>query len=517
MIDEAFDTEFEARLRATLDEMIPKLVASGIAAAEQGSQETVDVFTTRRATPANGSRRLAVAALAVAATIIGLFMIVGRDTDDVVPGDNSPTASAGEPAWYDLIAPSLPEGFPYVALTFATDAQLFFVAIDPSGGKTLDIRLTSGGYQAGPTTTVDATGAWAETAQGWSVGTPAGLFVEVSCDIGVGGRNYAGTNNRCDLTDAVTSPFTKDDIRAVAKVLATSLTVSIFDQNLGSPSGDPIDIAAATALISAAVPGEVFDDSHFGDGADHIYLAGVGVATGSSSDTLPPLDAVATPAGSTVRILHGVYPPVTVTSDPVTNVYDDATVVSMVGSAGVVVRISTTDLGPDALLTQLARDLVALDPTTAQVGPGATIVTALPQTTTSNLVPAGDTTTTIEACDSGTPPPTIVVINASHVVGTAQWWSDNLAALGQPATFASPMNAVAEEPSSRVLALDGYECLSEFVARYTTGAPAEPATPESLQALVAQPLPAGTAIVVMIGDDNLSNATTGATTTSAAF
>ena len=521
MIDETFDTEFEARLRATLDEMIPKLVASEIAHGEQGSQATVDVLTARRATPASGSRRLAVAALAVAATVLGLFIIVGRDRGDVVPGDNS-ASSVGPPAWYDLIAPSLPERFQSVALTHATDEQLFFVAINPVDGKTLEIQLASGGYTADPTTTVDATGEWVETAHGWSVRTPAGLFVSVTCDIGVGGRDYVGPENYCDLTEGITS-FTKDEVRAVAKALATSLTVSIFGQDLGSPSSDTIDTAEATALIEAAVPGQPISDTDMGKGADHIYDVGAGVGSLSSSDTIPPLDASLPPSGISVRILHGVLPAATVNGEPVINGYQDAAVVSMFGSGGVYVRISITDArpGPESVirLAELARDLISADPTAAQAGSAPTIVAALPTTTTSELpsaatTPAGNTTTTLEACPETNSATLAVVVNASHVDDMGIWWTGLLAASVPTVHFADPLKVVAQSPVSRVLALDGFECNASVVAHLTTGADVEPATRETLQALLAEPVPAGTSIVVIIGNDSLSTAATGATTTS---
>jgi hypothetical protein len=49
MIDEAFDTELEARLRASLDEMIPKLLASAPVTAEPGAQGEGDIMVARRA------------------------------------------------------------------------------------------------------------------------------------------------------------------------------------------------------------------------------------------------------------------------------------------------------------------------------------------------------------------------------------------------------------------------------------------------------------------------------------
>ena len=104
---------------------------------EPGSVIDTHVPMTRRPMSARGSRRIAVAALAVAAMLLGLVLISRRDTGDVVPGEKALASDAGPPAWYDLIAPSLPERFPYLALTFATDAQLFFVAFSPNDGKTL--------------------------------------------------------------------------------------------------------------------------------------------------------------------------------------------------------------------------------------------------------------------------------------------------------------------------------------------------------------------------------------------
>ena len=507
MIDEAFDTKFEDQLRATLDEMIPKLVASEIAAGDDGAQATADVRMTGGATPARRSRRLAVTALAVAATLVGLIVIAKRDTGEVVPGGASPATDAGPPAWYDLIAPSLPERFPYLALTFATDAQLFFVAISPNDGKTLEIHLAAEGYRAEPTASVDSTGQWVETPQGWSVKTPEGLFVSVSCDLGVGGRDYAGPENSCEKTSGLPA-YTKDEIHAVTNALATSIPLSIFDEDLGTATGDSIDTAAATAMISAAVPGQQIAASDLGDGADHIYLIGADVGIGSSSDTLPPLNAPTLPVGTSIRILHGIYPhPPADLSNQVRVIaasYDDAALVWTFGSGGVVVRISTTDTNPASLsrLEQLAQHLIELDPT------------ANPDPTTADTVPAAQTTSTIGVCDQSNPPATVVVVNASEMLDMEIWWTSLLAANVPTIHLADPVKALAQSPVSRVLALDGFDCDASLVAHLTTGTPVEPATAETLQALVDQLLPTGTSIVMVIGDDSLSTAATGSTTTS---
>jgi LysM repeat protein len=520
MIDEAFDTEFETRLRATLDEMIPKLVASEAAGRKQRAESTADELMLRRSTPpARGSRRFALAMLAVAATVLGLIAIARRDTGGLVPGDDSSAADASPPAWYDLIAPSLPERFSNVAFTFANDAQLWFVAINPIEGKTLEIQLSLG-YSTEPPTTVDAAGSWVETAQGWSVGTPAGLFVQVSCNIGVGGRSFVGNQNYCDFTDGIT-PFTKDEIRAVANSLATSLDVSIFGRKLGKPSGDTIDTAKAMALISAAVPGQGIRATDMGKGADHIYDAGVGFGDRSPSDTLPPLDATPPRADTSVRILHGVVPAATVASEPVTDLYgDDAAVVSMFGSGGVYVRISTTDSSPDSvtLLAQLARVLIALDPTSVSTG-SPTVDTNLATTTTLEQpttlsTPAGATTTTLGSCGPSNNPPLAVVVNASHLNKAATLWTNLLAANVPGLLFTDPVNAITQGNASRVMALDGFECSAALVAHFIPGTEVERASLESMQASVAGTLPVGTSIVVIIGDDNLSDVTPGVTTTS---
>ena len=233
MIDEAFDTELEDRLRATLAEMIPKLVASSTVVDDRGLPAAVDVIVQARPTPARRSRRTAAAALAVAATLLGLIVIAQRYNDRTTP--SSPATDDGPPPWYDTIAPLLPERFPYVALTLATDVQMWFVAIGPSDGKALEIQLASQGYSAGPTTSVDATGEWSASAQGWSVRTPAGLFVSVTCDIGVGGRDFVGPTNYCDMASGVL-PYTMAEIRSLTNTLATSLSLSIFDQKLGRPT-----------------------------------------------------------------------------------------------------------------------------------------------------------------------------------------------------------------------------------------------------------------------------------------
>ncbi len=375
MIDEDFDTEFETRLRITLSEMIPKLAASTNALDDQ-LVHPADLVIPLQAKSSRRVRRLVVAVLAVAATVLGLTVIARRDADELSPADTSPVSNDRPPQWYELIRPSLPDRFSHVALTLATDSQLWFVAISPGDAKTLEIQLAAGGYSTEATTTVDVTGEWVETAQGWSVKTPAGLFVSVACDVGARGRDFAGPPNYCDM--ASTGAFGKAEIRAVVNALATSLTTSVFDQPVGTPQSETIDASAATALIAAAVPDQqLIGDTDWGQGgSDHIY--------DFAKDPARP--------DTSVRIVQGVYPPPPLTDQTAWALYDDAGALWVFGSGGVGIRISTTDPRPESMtrLDQLARDILKLSPAAPSEN--------LPLTT------VGQTTTTIAVtlpCETG--------------------------------------------------------------------------------------------------------------------
>lgn len=524
------ERELGPQLQRAFDAIIPTDAArfadqrDAVSTTDATTEEVALTDESHSLTTRSIRRRMLGVAAAVVVVLAGGVALSRRDASPATdPGNNSSSTDAGPPAWYGLIAPSLPERFQSVALTFATDEQMWFVAINPIDGKTLEIQLASGGYSAEPTTTVDATGDWVETAQGWSVRTPAGLFVSVSCNIGLGGRDFVGTTNYCDFTSGI-PPFTKDDIRAVANSLATTFDVSIFDGNLGEPSGDAIDTAEARfilsdamALVATALPSQQISATDLGNGADHIY--NVGPAASSPSDTLPAAGTEAD-VNTSIRILHGVRPSVTVASEPVINGYVDATVVSMFGAGGVYVRITTTDPSPASVtaLEQLARDLIRADPTAIQaasptINPNLVTTTTADQPTAANT-PAGNTTTTLEPCPGDSSAPLVVVVNASRVDGTAKWWTNLLSSNLPTVNFADPMSAIDQAPTSRVFGLNGFECSIALVSDLTTGT-ADAVTIESLQALVAEPLPNGTSIVVVIGNDNLSNATTGVTTTSA--
>jgi hypothetical protein len=122
------------------------------------------------------------------------------------------------------------------------------------------------------------------------------------------------------------------------------------------------------------------------------------------------------------------------------------------------------------------------------------------------------TTPSTIACDQTAAAATVVVANASHGNGVATTWRGLLAATVPNASFADAVNAVAPEPFSRVLALPGFECPASQIASFVGGG-FEAATGETLQSLVTSPLPAGTSIVVLVGDDMMEPAAGGSTTT----
>jgi hypothetical protein len=127
------------------------------------------------------------------------------------------------------------------------------------------------------------------------------------------------------------------------------------------------------------------------------------------------------------------------------------------------------------------------------------------------------TTTTASFCDSSGALPIAVVANASRVNDTATSWTNSLGVNVVDVHFADPVKAVARADHSRVVALSSFDCEATKIAKYTTGTSVDFVTADELQALVLGPLPSGTSIVVLIGNDNLSQATTGATTTSNGF
>ncbi|MCU1360817.1 MAG: hypothetical protein JWN99_2106, partial [Ilumatobacteraceae bacterium] len=215
MIDEAIDSELEARLRATYHEMVPKLVDGLVLPNDDvwidaGTEELLVAATPRALPPRRG---LVAAGLLVAATIVGLVVVAQRDRDQSTPTDVSTDVSTsveGEPTWYQLMRPLIPERFAYASLVMREPTEIQVVGVGASDGKALEVTLRSDKPASSqPTTTViDDLGYWAETPQGWQVHVAeSGLTVIVTCDIGARGRDFAGPPNYCDMES--TGAFTK--------------------------------------------------------------------------------------------------------------------------------------------------------------------------------------------------------------------------------------------------------------------------------------------------------------------
>ena len=370
MIDHAFvadaDPELEARLRVALEEMIPKLVADNAPAhaafaPTAGSRavaplDVVALAAARRRRP----RRLIAAALTAAVMLFGLVVIARRAAEAPAPHDAASSTAA--PAWYSLIRASIPPRFTSIAATLATGQQRWFVAVDPAVGKSLEIRVEAGFYSTAAPTTVDAIGTWVQTPQGWSVRTPTGLLVTVACDIGARGREFPGPPNYCDT--ASTAPFTSLEIRATAAALATTVTDALF-ATPPPPSITPTPTTEVASMIASVVPGQhLVSDIDWGNpGTDHLY--DFAVAGGSGA-------AAATP-GTSVRVLHGLYPAPAPTGKASWALYGDAAAFWVFGPSGTAIRISTTDPSPESLtrLEALARSLAGLDPAAASDHPAS--------------------------------------------------------------------------------------------------------------------------------------------------
>ncbi|MCU1388377.1 MAG: hypothetical protein JWL72_1715 [Ilumatobacteraceae bacterium] len=344
MIDEVFDARLEARVRVALDVMIPQLVAAPVQAADL--DVVADGIGVRLATDRSprGGRGVILAMLAAAAVVTGLFVIVRRAADEPVPTMSAP---APADAWLAAVRPAVPERFSSMALTLATEQQLWIVAVDPSTGKSLEIRLADGGYATGTPTTVDAVGAWVETPQGWSVQTPAGMQVVVACDVGARGREFPGPPNYCDMPS--TGPFTKAEVRDVASALATTATPEVFAGAVVPSSPNAVDSVAIARAAAAAVPGQPQSgDLQWGQrGADEIFDFGTDLAQPDTS----------------IRIVRGLTPAPIPSDPPSLALYDDAAAFWMFAPGGIGVRVSTTDPHPDSLirLEALARQVIELE------------------------------------------------------------------------------------------------------------------------------------------------------------
>ena len=367
MIDEAVRPELEALLRATFDEMIPKLVS----ARPDGAETPVaDLLVVRRAA---GRRRrslprFAVAGVVAAAAVVGLVAVATRDAGRSSSTDSGPTDPNGVPVWYQLLRPVLPQRFDHAALTLVTDDQVWFVAIDKTDGKALEIQLSLDVPDLMSVIDQDSTGRWEETPQGYRVVTPDLMLVTVSCDIGARGLDFAGPPNYCDM--ASSGAFTKPEIRAVAVAVADAFDKTVFESGIGTPEPTTTDADRVKGLIAAAVPGQhMIGDTDYGP-ADRVFDYSV-------NDVRPY---------TSVRTVQGVYPrPAAI--EPISGaLYDSGAAFWVVTPDGLAVRVSSwiTDPEPVMRLQQLALDIAGQPE--AATPPTSTVVV----TTTSAELAADD-------------------------------------------------------------------------------------------------------------------------------
>lgn len=355
MIDEHLDREVEELLRATLAEMIPAAHTAARPTVPTRDAATTDGPWVVSATDAPRSMRsrplrLGVAAAAIIVLCVGGLAVIGEHRRDqpAQPSGVGAAPSSDEPTWYPLLRDALPERFRHVALTQVTDQQAFFVAISPDDGKALEIQLATGGYSTRSPTDVDVDVEWVQLPQGWSVRTPAGLFVSVTCDIGVRGRDFAGPPNYCDMTSA--GELTSADIRSVVTKLAQSAPADSIGPALGAPVPAALDEATVTAMIAALDPARAL----IGD-------------TTWAADRILDYAPSSTRPETSVRLVSGVYPPATKPRWDY-SLYEDAAAFWRFTSDGRALRISTIDTAVEALDALDAVATAIIGPSTVDAG-----------------------------------------------------------------------------------------------------------------------------------------------------
>ncbi|MDO8391657.1 MAG: hypothetical protein Q7V57_14340 [Actinomycetota bacterium] len=246
-------TDLERRLRVTFDEMIPQLIE------QVGVVDVVDAPPVGRrwvTHEVRDRRWVGVGALAVAACVVAIAFVVGRDDRSGTIGgtDTTVASTTAVPAWYPLLRAAVPERFEYLALTAVGLDGITFVAIDPNDGKALEIVVTGGSAPA----------------------------VEVTCDVDKGQAPFAVTPPRCDTgNDSQVEPAELEQISAAVPG-AELLSVSEWNANA-------IDPQAMLALLA----------SQLGDAPQ-----GFEASASDYTFELGAQDAIRT----RVRVLTSVYP-----------------------------------------------------------------------------------------------------------------------------------------------------------------------------------------------------------------
>lgn len=315
-------TDLERRLRVTFDEMIPLLI------------EQIGVVDVVADAPTMRPRRwVGVGALAVAASVVALAFVVGRDDEPSTTGvtDTSAPGTTDVPAWYPILRAAVPVEFEYLALTAVGIDGASFVAINPTTGASMEV----------------------------SVGTGVGF----SCNLVADEQSASFKDPANGCPSAVGSPYTSIEMNPIAKALPheqlKAATAGV--QILRSPEVD------LSVLIASAVPNQPFI-SHIGAVSDDSWEYG---AFDGSTDTV-------------VRIVRNVYPRPDhrVVSAPTS--YGSLTVFWAVDPSGVAVRVTTTltaaervarlqtlsDDVLDALMAQSTAPPVATTSTVVLVEPG---------------------------------------------------------------------------------------------------------------------------------------------------
>jgi hypothetical protein len=198
------------------------------------------------------------------------------------------------------------------------------------------------------------------------------MFVEVSCDIGARGRDFAGPPNYCEMSS--TAPFAKAEIRSLTAAVANAFDGSVFNTALETPVPENLDHSQVVTLVLAAVPAErTVADGNWGP-ADRVL--------DFSTDGLQPV--------TSIRVVNGVFPRPSAIEPAAYGLYDDSAAFWIITPAGVAIRVSTTDPTTPSLtkLEQLALDILDLGGTTPALPTSSTSTVVETTTTTAAVAPA---------------------------------------------------------------------------------------------------------------------------------
>lgn len=202
----------------------------------------------------------------IALVAASLLVVLGlAATMFAVRTDDDPAPAADLPAWYQAIAPALPDGFDHLAVTQSHELFVQFRAVDPSSPLALSLTVTRGAMPPDPSGAITLAeaqaGPWTDPSEDLNISLPDGRQIGVYCST----PTLTGTETPCPSFGE--QEVTADEIRDLALALV-ALDAGVLP--------DPNDQLAhvAPALLNAAARQVIdqplihqFEAPHYADSA----------------------------------------------------------------------------------------------------------------------------------------------------------------------------------------------------------------------------------------------------------